>query len=73
MARVDLKNMTLPEIIELREEIESYLKERALEEIDAKEKELNDLRRMAGLKVKATSSAIAKGRAAAKAAKAPKT
>lgn len=72
MARVDLKNMTLPEIIELREEIDSYLKERALEEIETKERELNDLRRMAGLKVKATSGAIAKGRASAKAAKAPK-
>ena len=73
MARTDLKNMTLPEIIELRGEIEIYLKERAMEEIEAKEQELNELRRMAGLKVKATSAAITKGRAAAKAARGPKT
>lgn len=73
MARVDLKNMTLAEIIGLRSEIDSYLKERAIEEIETKEKELNDLRRMAGLKVKATSGAIAKGREAAKAARAAKS
>lgn len=63
---MELKGLSIPELVAMKKQIDTQIQKIALEEMDRKENELNDLRELAGMKRKALTSAISKGRAKGK-------
>lgn len=60
MASMDFKSMSKDELLKLQEQLNEHLRKLMIDEIDQKERELNELRVSVGIRARPLSTTVAK-------------